>query len=211
MPSSPLDIFLVRHGVTDWNEQGRLLGRTDVGLNERGRAQATAVAEALREFPLGAVLASPQRRTQETAELIAQAHGLPVETEPDLAEVWLGRWQGKTFAELGDDPDLQRYIEDPTYGCDAIEPAAAVQKRVVAVVQRLREAGPGKSIALVSHGDPLRLIVAHFLAMELAAYHQLSIAPGSISILRLGRRRHQFLSVNWQPGGLARALSAFGF
>src|SRR3990172_11873487 len=76
------DLFLVRHGTTDWNEDGRLLGRTDVPLNPRGRAEAEATAEALRPFPLRAIVASPQRRTRETAAAVARWHGLTVVEEP---------------------------------------------------------------------------------------------------------------------------------
>ncbi len=208
MQTATLDLVLVRHGVTDWNEDGRLMGRSDIALNARGTAQARAVAEALRELQLGAVLASPQRRAQETAAVITRAQGLKVETEPDLAEVWLGRWQGKTFDDLRGDPDLERYFADPTYHCDAIEPADAIERRVVATVQRLEATATYGRVALVSHGDPLRIIVAHYMGMGLAGFRQLSIDPASVSILRLSGGHHQLLALNWQPAGLLPALTS---
>ena len=97
-------VILVRHGVTDWNEQGRLLGRSDVPLNERGQTQAASAGEAIAGLSPGAVFSSPQRRTLETAEIVAGACGLEPQTDERLAEVWLRGWQGKTFAELHDDP-----------------------------------------------------------------------------------------------------------
>src|SRR5215470_9412606 len=130
-------LYLVRHGVTDWNEQGRLLGRAEIALNERGHAQAAALAEALAPRRLDAVLASPQRRAQQTAAPIAAAHGLEVQTESDLAEVWVGHWQGKTYAELGSDADAMRYAADGAHRCAAIEDATAVQVRVAALLDRL--------------------------------------------------------------------------
>jgi broad specificity phosphatase PhoE len=204
-----LRFILVRHGLTDWNESGRLLGRIAIGLNERGRRQARALADALREVQVRAVFSSPQQRTQETAQAIASAQGVEVQTEPGLDEVWLGRWQGKTFGEIQDDPDLLPVLRDPTYVCDAIEPATEVQSRVVAVVETLRRARDPTPVVLVSHGDPLRLILAHYLSMELRDYRRLTVDPGSASILSFDVRGTHLVTLNWKPGpGLLQRLLA---
>jgi len=205
----PCDLFLVRHGVTDWNEVGRVLGRTDIELNACGRAEAEAVAAALREIPLHAVITSPQRRAQQTAEAIARHHGVAVRAEPGLAEVWVEKWQGKTWYELQGDPELQRYLEDATYTCDAIESAAAVQERIVAVAERWRAEVGQRSVLLVSHGDPIKLLLAHYLAMDLAAYRCLVINTGSVTVLRFGLYPGtRLLAVNWKPpGALAQMLA----
>jgi broad specificity phosphatase PhoE len=200
MGDAALHVFLVRHGVTDWNEQGRLMGWSDIGLNARGQAQAAAVAEALRAVPLGTVHASPQRRAQETAAAIAAAHGLTVQSEADLAEVRIEKWIGQTWAEVRDDPDIQRYIADPLYECAAIEPAARVHQRMAGLLARLHAATPAGAIALVSHGDPLRLLVTAHLGGELAAYRRLRIDTGSISVLRFDALGPQLVLLNWRPG-----------
>jgi broad specificity phosphatase PhoE len=196
-----MDVFLamVRHGVTDWNEQGRLLGRAEIGLNARGRAQAAAMAAALAERRLDAVLASPQRRALETATPIAAVHGLAVRTEPGLAEVWVGRWQGKTYDELRAEPDALRYAADGTHLCDTIEDAAAVQRRAVAVLERLRGGSDGTQVCVVSHGDPIRLLLAHCLGAELAEFRRLRVDPGSLSLVRLDGHGAEVLTVNWRP------------
>ena len=196
-----MHLFLVRHGKTDWNEQGRLMGRNDIGLNERGRAQAESAAVALASVRLTRVLASPQPRAQETARLVAARHGLEVETVQELAEVWLGpRWQGKTFADLRDDPDLKRYIDDATHGCDALEAAASVRERVSRAIDRLRAESDTGNVALVSHGDPLRILIADLIGVPLADFRSLRVDTGSVSCLRLGKRT-QLLLLNWQPDG----------
>jgi broad specificity phosphatase PhoE len=192
-----LNLILVRHGLTDWNEEGRLIGRTGVRLNSRGRVQAERAAEAMRALPIQAVFSSPQRRALETAEPIAELHGLAVETDPGLDEVWLGRWQGKLVRELRGDPDLEKYIEDPTYVCDAIEPAAQVQARVVAVTERLRSEREDGAFVLVSHGDPLRLLLAHYLSMDLPSYRQLEVDNGTVSILRFTPPGPRLQALNW--------------
>jgi broad specificity phosphatase PhoE len=194
-----LTLILVRHGLTDWNQQGRLLGRTQVELNASGRAQATAVAQALRNETVHTVLVSPLRRAQQTAEPIARALGLAITTEPDLDEVWLGPWIGKTWDELRDDPDIKCYGADPLHVCDAYEPATAVRERVVRLAERLRESHCRKTVVLVSHGDPLRILVSHYIAMPLGKFRSLKIANGSISRLHLFDRGAQAQLLNWQP------------
>jgi broad specificity phosphatase PhoE len=201
-----LDLVLVRHGKTDWNEQGRLMGRADIGLNARGRSQARAVARALARLPLRAVIASPQRRAQETAALVAESHGVAVETEADLAEVWVGDWQGKSFAELAGDPDIVRYYQDPTYVCDAIEPMAKVRDRVVRVADRLAAADGGGAVALVSHGDPLRALLGDVMGLPLGKVRSFTVSTGSISIVHLGTWRTRVALLNWRPGGVERSL-----
>ena len=194
-----MDLILVRHGLTDWNEQGRLMGRSDIELNARGQAQVEAVAEALRGLPVQAVLSSPQRRTQQTAEAIAGAHQLPVRSEPALAEVWLGRWQGMAWNEIKDDPDVARYLADPSHVCDAFEPGTSVHERVVGLVEG-RRSDAQESVVLVSHGDPLRILLAHYLSLPLAAYRRLEIAPASVSVLRFSPAFGvRLVLLNWRP------------
>jgi broad specificity phosphatase PhoE len=207
--SAARGLFLVRHGVTDWNEVGRVLGRCDVGLNERGWGEAEAVARALSEIPLVAVVASPQRRARETAEAIARMHRLAVGTDPGLDEVWVGPWQGKTWAELQGDADVQRYLEDPMYVCEAVEATVRVQERIVAVAERLRPEAEKGAVVLVSHGDPIKLLAAHYLSMQLAAFRRLGINTGSVSVFRFGAFYGQRLLVlNWKPPGTLLQLVA---
>ena len=211
--SSTCDLFIVRHGLTDWNESGRLMGRMDIGLNTRGHAEAEALAEALRKLPVRLVVASPQRRAQETAEPIARLHGLAIHLDQGLDEVWVGpQWQGKTWDELRDDIDLQRYGEDPTYRCAAIESIADVQERTIAVAERVRAQAGGDAACLVSHGDPIKLLLAHYLAMDVSAYRRIVISTASVSVLRFGRHcASRLLALNWKPPGtLAQLLTEPG-
>jgi broad specificity phosphatase PhoE len=196
-------LLLVRHGLTDWNESGRLLGRSDIGLNARGKGQAEALGEALAGYGIEVLLASPQRRTQQTAAAISAATGLSIRTEAALDEVWLGpQWQGRTFAELAGDPDIRRMAADPTYECDAIESAASVRDRVARLVEGMRGHSEGKTIALVSHGDPLRILICHHLGMELGCLRRLTVSPGSISALAVSSRGARLFLLNWRPGSV---------
>jgi broad specificity phosphatase PhoE len=201
MSSNKLDLILVRHGLTDWNEEGRLLGRLPVPLNARGRAEAEAVAAALREAPVDVVFSSPQLRAQQTAAPIATVHGLDVREEEALAEVWLGpRWEAKTFADIHDDPDIARVFNDPTYRCDSVEAAIDVQKRVIDFVEKARAKESGLAV-LVSHGDTLRVLIAHYLSIPLANFRALVVSNGGITVLRFDRSGPHALLLNWRPSG----------
>lgn len=203
------DLILVRHGVTDWNVAGRLMGWAVVELNARGRAEAEAVAEALREVRLSCVIASPQCRAQETAAVVARPHGLTVRADPGLAEVWVGdRWQGRTWDDLQGEPEILRSLQDALYRCDQIEPAAAVQDRMVQSAERARAEGGQGSVVLVSHGDPIKVLLAHYLGMDLAAFRRIVIHTGSVSVVRFSGNGCRLLALNWKlPGTLLELLA----
>jgi broad specificity phosphatase PhoE len=209
MPLTQCDLLLVRHGVTDWNETGRVMGRSAVGLNARGLIEAEALAAALRDVPVRAVVASPQRRAQETAAVIARVQSVAVHTDPDLAEVWVGSWQGRTWEELRGDAEVQRYLRDAAYVCDAVEPAATVRARVVAATERQRAACGDGRLLLVSHGDPIRILLAHYLGLEAAAYRRLLVSPGSVSVLRFSAPPAcRLVLLNWKPAAALAQLLA---
>lgn len=193
-------LLLVRHGLTDWNVGGKLLGRVDIGLNENGRAQARAAAEALKSFAVRAVFSSPQVRARETAGPIADALGLAIEIEPGLDEVWLSEaWQGKTVDELRDDAEMERFLSDPLGRSPRIEPIDEVQGRAVAAVERCRRDRAGETVVMVSHGDPLRAIVSYYVGLPLAGFRRLLIENGSVSLINFNRRGPQLAILNWRP------------
>ncbi len=195
-------VVLVRHGVTDWNEQGRLLGRSDIPLNQRGRAQAEAVGLALRDLAPGEIISSPQRRTLETAQIIAGLCKREVRTDDRLAEVWLRAWQGKTFADLHEDPDVHAYLRDPFHHSEEIEPYESVRQRISSLIGDLRDGRHAAPVVLVSHGDPLRTFIAEMLGLPAGQFRGFSVDNGSATTARIGRRKCHLQQLNWLPHGL---------
>ncbi len=195
-------LILVRHGVTDWNEQGRLLGRSEVPLNQRGRAQAKAAGEALDALKPARLLSSPQRRTMQTAEEIGAICGLEVEADERLAEIWLRGWQGKTFADLHDDPDVHAYLKDPFHTCDEIEPFVSVQERIRSLMTQFRQEQEASPVVVVSHGDPLRVVVAEAIGLAPGNFRGFSLDNGSVTLVRIGRKQCHVDLLNWRPGDL---------
>jgi broad specificity phosphatase PhoE len=99
--AAPSRSFLcVRHGVTDWNREGRFQGRTDVPLNDEGIAQAQSAARRLQSTPFDFVVSSPLIRAVKTAKIVAATSSRPVAVEADLIECDFGSFEGRPIAEV---------------------------------------------------------------------------------------------------------------
>jgi probable phosphomutase (TIGR03848 family) len=164
-----------------------LAGRSPgVHLNAQGRAEALALAQRAGQLPITAVYSSPLERARETAEPVARAFGLDAVIDPELTEIDYGDWTGKRLEELEEDPLWRRYnawrsITRVPGG----ETIAEVQARCVASVERIKRQHGNETVALVSHGDPIRAILMFYLGMPLDYLHRVEVAPASLSELEL--------------------------
>lgn len=174
--------FLVRHGAVDG--LGKILrGRMpDVHLNDEGRRQASALARRFEKERLDRIFASPLERTQETARPIARRLRLEVETAAELVEVDPGEWTGLEFEDVVGRTEWVRH-QGWRSGTriPGGETLLEVQARVLGLVARLREERPGERIALVSHGDVIRVAVAAFLGMPIDLLERFDIQPASVT------------------------------
>jgi probable phosphoglycerate mutase len=190
-------VFFVRHGSHD--RLGRVLcGRMDgVSLSERGLAEAREAGARLAREELSALYSSPMTRTRETAEVLSAAAGLPVETCEDLTEVDYGDWTGATFDALADDPrwatwNAARGVTGTPGGESLIE----VQVRMRRFVDQARARHPDQRIAAVSHGDPIKAILAHAMGVPLDNLSRFEVSPASISVLVAGDWGMKVFSIN---------------
>lgn len=110
-----MEIYIVRHGETLWNKDKRLQGRTDIELNENGRALARQTGEALMDTKIDVIYSSPLKRARETAELIRNGRDIPIITDDRIKELSFGRYEGENFSELIKDPNLtfQYFFKQP--------------------------------------------------------------------------------------------------
>lgn len=92
--------FCMRHGLTEWNADKRIQGRTDIDLSSEGRAMAEAWAASLADNTFDRILTSGMKRAEQTAAIINERLGLPLHADPRLAEQDWGEWTGKTKAEM---------------------------------------------------------------------------------------------------------------
>jgi probable phosphomutase (TIGR03848 family) len=192
-------ILLIRHAANDFVKTGKLAGWTpEVHLNDEGRAQAEALGKRLADTPIQYLYASPLERTVETAEAIRQHHPqLEIRQTRELGEVDYGDWQGMSIAALQTRKMWHVVQEYPSraYFPNG-ETMRGVQMRAVNAIEELAAAHPGELIAVVSHADLIKMILAHFLGMHLDNFQRIVVSPASISSLMLGYGRPYVATMN---------------
>jgi broad specificity phosphatase PhoE len=179
-------VYLVRNGATDFSRDGRVAGRRDISLNAQGRAQAEELTARFAKIPVTEVLSSPLPRAVETAQAIATPHGVDVARDPRLVDFHAGKWEGLTHAELSALEDYRTFLADPmaSAGPGGARISDARDRMVASLEQSLEDNELGAHIVIVSHAGPLRVIMAHYLGMNLGHYHRLRVSTGSVSVLR---------------------------
>jgi alpha-ribazole phosphatase len=178
--------FLVRHEEPDPRTRGRCIGRLDVRLSARGAERARRLGSWLRSAGITAIYSSPLVRTVQTARAIASTLGLQPVTEPDLREIDFGIFEGMTFEEIerSHPEPYERWMTRPhQMRFPEGESAQQMTDRSVAAVDRLRRLNPGRSFVVVSHGGPIRAVVASSLDMPPWAAPRLAVDRGGVTLL----------------------------
>lgn len=182
----PTRLVLVRHADPSEDVRGRCFGSLDVPLSPSGERRARHVAAMLRRLPVAAVYASPSRRALETARPLAVAHRLtPIERD-DLAELDFGILEGLSFDEIAAAHQelFQLWMRSPTeVRFPGGESYAELRRRVLAAVAALRAAHRGETVAVVSHGGPIRAVLADVLRLPDEAVFRLDLRYGGVSIV----------------------------
>ena len=165
------NIYLVRHGETLWNSTMRFQGFSDISLSDKGMAQAEKLSEKMKTKKISAIYSSDLKRAVETAECVANVHGLDVNIVPDLKEMCFGEWEGHTKEQIDKiSPDqVELFFKNP----DKIEPPQGetftkVQKRVCAAFYDIAKKHEDDDIMIVSHGGSIRTVIADILGMHLS-------------------------------------------
>lgn len=181
-------ILLIRHGQNDWVNKQRLAGWTPgVHLNEEGRSQAEQLSERLSSLPLKAIYSSPLERCMETAAFLAQLHGLEVVELEAIGEVRYGDWQGKKIKKLAKKKRKWYAVQHfpSRFRFPGGESLTGVQKRAVAAIERLSRLHEKELVAVVSHADVIKLILAHYLGTHIDLFQRIVVSPASVSSLAL--------------------------
>lgn len=202
-------VLLIRHGVTDWHAQGRVLGQRDVPLSQAGVEQMNEAAAAIEGVAVAEIITSPLQRALQSAEILGRRYGIEVARDPRLTDFQLGRWSGMATAEIAAAPEYQRFLDNPTSdripGGESLE---EIRRRAVAAVEQAITDNPsGDAIAVVSHAGVIRVVLAHYLGSPVQNYHRLRVSPGSVSILSFADDRElpRLLGVNLH-GSVAKVI-----
>jgi broad specificity phosphatase PhoE len=158
-----MTIHLARHGQTAYNHEGRFQGHLPVPLDETGRRQAAALAEAAAAIDLAALWCSPLHRARETADIVGGRIGLQPQEDARFAETDTGDWTGRSFAEISAlHPDgFARFRRsDPTFRYPGGESFAEQSERVLAGIEDLRSRRDQLPTLVVCHRGVIRLALA---------------------------------------------------
>jgi len=158
----PTTLYLVRHGESEANAAQIYAGQVDSPLTERGRGQAEAVADALRELRVDRVVSSDLSRARDTASAIARRHLRAVECFRELREIDLGAMAGRPFEDARRAPS---WTDDGFVQWPGGESLEAVLRRSLGAVDRLVAESPGQNIVIVGHGGVTRILVSRFLGL----------------------------------------------
>jgi len=181
MPTTKL--LLIRHGETDDNKNRVFQGQAGRGLNPRGRDQAARLAARLQQAGVKphALYASDLERALETAQILGQSLDLSPTPDPSLREVYLGAWQGLTHEEIS-----RRFPDEWTAWRNGVdikrgggESYAEVTVRIKAAIDRITQAHPASTIAIVSHGGAIKSFVAAVLGLDHARISAFSVAANT--------------------------------
>ncbi|MDR3349069.1 MAG: alpha-ribazole phosphatase [Acidaminococcales bacterium] len=182
------NIYLIRHGETNWNSARRLQGATDVELSEKGLRQAQKLAQRLAGNKFAAIYASDLKRAAVTAGLIAEKHNLAVVLEPLFREMAFGEWEGLDIDAINEKwPGQLKNLFENTNGfkIPGGEGFDNLRRRVATAFQALadRHADPEENIAVVAHGGTIRAILGNALDIQAAGVWRFQLDNAGISIL----------------------------
>ena len=183
-----LKIFLIRHGETEWNKQGRLQGTSDVHLSPEGFHQAITLAEHAPFTHADAIYSSDLARAMETAKIVAERFNLTVKPMPELREMNYGDWEGRLISELTAEfpKTFGKFFTDPErchppHG----ETFLACQARVMIGIRDIIANHEGQKVIVVSHGAAIRLILGAALDMPIHKLWAISQSNTALNVLRV--------------------------
>lgn len=175
-------VVLVRHGQSLGNAYSMFLGHTDLGLSPVGKRQAEEVAAYLDRYSFDRLYASDLLRAVETATPTALRQKLTVETDEALREIYAGEWEKRTVDDIRDRyPEAYRiWSHDighatPTGG----ESVCALSRRIFAAFDRIVADNPDKTVLVVTHGTPIRLLTCRFLLRDVSFAATVPFAPNA--------------------------------
>lgn len=190
------EIWLVRHGETDWNREQRFMGQQDVPLNNEGLRQAAGLAAGLRGRRFDALVSSDLLRAQQTAGALAAALNLPLQLDARLREVMLGEWQGETYAAVQarfPQQWAERYADPLHFRPPGGETVAEMAVRACAAADEIAAACPDGRVLLVSHGVLLAALICRARELPLDQIYGQSLANARPEV------------IHWPPSGPGRS------
>jgi probable phosphoglycerate mutase len=192
--SDGIELWLVRHGETEWSLSGQHTSRTDIPLTVQGRERAVRLRDYLKGTKFDAVFVSPMQRARETCAIAGFAGQAVV--DDNLKEWDYGIYEGKTTAQIRDDVPNWSVWKDPIIDGETAE---HVGKRADLIIARaLASASPGGRVALFAHAHILRILAARWVLLPATGGSLFALGTGSVSVL--GWERETRVIQSWNRG-----------
>ena len=189
--------LLIRHADNDWAGHRLASWLPDVHLNQKGRDEVVRLTAKLKNVRIDAIYSSPLERARETAEPVAAQAGVPIRMCEAVGEVRFGDWTGRTLEDLAGDPLWQRFVAHrSTVRIPGGEHMLDLQIRMIEALEEMRCNHPGATVAVFSHGDPIRVVLMHLLGMPLDLIDRIEIGTASISVVTLDGESPHVVSIN---------------
>jgi len=179
-------LFVIRHGETDWNLASRIQGHTDIPLNSTGLAQAARLGKALADEPLAAVYTSDLQRAYQTGAAIAAQTGAPLIAHASLRERHFGCFEGHSWDEIASNwpEESRRWRQrEPGFSPGGGESLEVFYARCVGALEGLARAHEGEAIAVVAHGGVLDCFYRAATRVELQAARGWALGNATINRL----------------------------
>ena len=183
-------LFLVRHGQTAWNLEGRIQGHTDIPLNEVGRSQINRLSAALAAMPFAVAYSSDLSRCSAAARTLLGERDIPLHLMPELREQFYGEWEGLTYAqiEVQYPSQFDRLMTgDPTFAPPGGESVDGLVQRVGGIRDQLSRAADdaGGDVLVVAHSVSLRALVVALLDLPTGSFWRFQVDQSSLSVVSI--------------------------
>lgn len=191
----------IRHAATEYPD-GKIAGRApDIGLSSAGRVQAQRLASRLAKQNIRAIYSSPQLRARATAQALGEALRADIRIAAELDELDYGDWTGRTFAELEASSQWRAFNSVRSWTrIPNGELMLEVQARVLGFVERALNDHSAETVALVTHADVIRAVLAYFLGVPIDLALRLEVSAASVTILVLDEKGPSVRCVNHTEG-----------
>ncbi len=195
------EIWLIRHGETDWNSKKCLQGWRDIPLNDVGKQQAKSIRQWLetKKIPFDRVFSSDLQRAIQTAEIIFKGLGIPSTQEPQLRERNYGIYEGQPWGkllQLPNQPEPEINIRDPNLVIPEGESLLFFHDRVINAFNRIAAKHSDENIAVVAHGGVIDMVWRQLQKLDLTTPHPRQILNASVNHFSIDQNK-QWQKVAW--------------
>lgn len=190
-----VNIYLIRHGETDWNNEGKYQGRRNINLNEKGVNQAHKIGKKLKDYNIDHIYSSTLKRAHTTSEIINTYVNRNITTSEDLVEINVGKWEGMTWdkIKLEYEEFLEQWMKDRVnVPMPKGESYGEVQMRAVKFLKDMVENCTYNNVVVVTHGALLRALICEVLSIDLNTGGNFEVDNCSLSHIVYNREKDKF-------------------